>query len=239
MFITHFIACFIVGILFRFWKFKDSESIKNKGTSISTNNTVTFSNLGEILATSIMNSINTVVLIGGFVILFCVIISILNNTGILQFVSTIISNLLHIDINFIKPTLSGLIELTNGVNQISQIPTKSLSTTLVITSFLLGFGGISILLQVLSITSKSDISIKPYIIGKFLHGIIAAALTYLFIHIFPIFSLDILPISSPIVNNLTHASTYFYYSYLAILTIILITIFFIRSKRKVISKNIN
>ena len=57
-------------------------------------------------------------------------------------------------------------------------------------SLLLGFGGISILLQVFSITSKTDISIKPYIIGKILHGIIACIYTYIFIKYFPIFNLN-------------------------------------------------
>ena len=58
-------------------------------------------------------------------------------------------------------------------------------------SFLLGFGGISILLQVLSITSNSDISIKPYIIGKLMQGMFAALYTYLFIQNFAFLNLDI------------------------------------------------
>ena len=56
---------------------------------------------------------------------------------------------------------------------------------------LLGFGGLSILLQVLSITSKTDLSIKPYIYGKLLHGILAAFYTFIFIKIFPFFNFDL------------------------------------------------
>ena len=41
-------------------------------------------------------------------------------------------------------------------------------------AFVLGFGGFSVLLQVLSIVSKSNISIKPYILGKFLQACFAA-----------------------------------------------------------------
>ena len=43
---------------------------------------VTFSNLGEVLSDSILNAVHTIVMIGGFVVLFSVIITILNNLRI-------------------------------------------------------------------------------------------------------------------------------------------------------------
>ena len=48
---------------------------------------------------------------------------------------------------------------------------------IVITSFILGFGGVSVLLQVYSIIAKSNISIKPYFYGKLLQGFISAIIT--------------------------------------------------------------
>ena len=82
---------------------------------------------------------------------------------------------------FITPILSGIIELTSGVNLVSLVPCSQIGINVIICAFLLGFGGISILLQVWSITSKSDVSIKPYIIGKFLQGIFACIYTFLII----------------------------------------------------------
>lgn len=205
LFATHILSCLIVGFLFRFWKYKDSESlISQKKLSSTSKNIVSFSTLGEVLSTSIMNAINTIIMIGGFVILFSVIISILNNSGILNIASLMfypIFNMLKIDISFIKPIISGIVELTNGLNLLTHVNTKSFSTLITLASFILGFGGISVCLQVLSITSKSDISIKAYIIGKLLQGIIACFLTYVIIHIFPIFNLDITPIFSGNVNK--------------------------------------
>lgn len=202
---------------------------------MSSKDIVTFSNLGEVLSSSIMNAVNTVVMIGGFVILFSVIISILNNSGILTIVSNMIYpifNMLGLSGDFIKPILSGFVELTNGLNMLTQIPTKSISTVITLTSFILGFGGISVILQVLSITSKSDISIKPYIIGKFLQGIIAAILTYTFIHIFPIFNLDLVPIFSANVNKLSDFSAYINpYIIVLLLLILLSTSFMLLNKK--------
>ena len=77
------------------------------------------------------------------------------------------------------------------INLESQINLKAISINIILSAFLLGFGGISILLQVLSIISKTDLSIKPYIIGKLLHGIIAAFYTFLFIQFIPMFNFNL------------------------------------------------
>ena len=47
------------------------------------------------------------------------------------------------------------------------------------------------MLQVLSIISKTDLSAKPYILGKILHGIIASIYTYIFIQVIPMFNFDL------------------------------------------------
>ncbi len=86
-----------------------------------------------------------------------------------------------IDINYIIPILSGILELTSGVSLVSVVPSIHLGINVIICAFLLGFGGISILLQVWSITSKSDLSIKPYILGKLLQGVFASIYTFLII----------------------------------------------------------
>lgn len=94
LFITHILACITVGIVFRFWKKnKTSSDFKNTSpTSKKTNNKfVTFSNLGEVLAESITSSISTILLIGGFVVIFSSIISILNASGLLKTFANMIS----------------------------------------------------------------------------------------------------------------------------------------------------
>ena len=195
LFITHLLACISVGVIFRFWKSnKKSYSTFQNNKNEFKNNYVNVSNLGEVLSESIISGIKTVVLIGGFVVIFSAIISILTSSGALHIMSLIFTplfNFLHIDTSFIQAILTGFIEITNGINQIANIPCKKLSINIIITAFLLGFGGVSILLQVLSITSKTDLSIKPYIYGKLLQGILASFYTYVFINMFPFFNLDL------------------------------------------------
>ena len=196
LFITHILACITVGVIFRFWKYKKETTnyFKPSNSNSSTNKTVSFYNLGEVLSESITSSTSTILLIGGFVVIFSSIISILKASGTLTILSNLLSPFFHtlnIDIAFISPLLSGFLEITNGINTISSIACKKLSYNIIFTAFLLGFGGISVLLQVLSITSKTDLSIKPYLYGKLLHGILAAFYTYIFINVFPFLNFDL------------------------------------------------
>ena len=194
--VTHILSSISVGIIFRFWKNNKTSQFNDKFSYNSkTNKQVCFSNLGEILSKSILSAINTIFIIGGFVVLFSVVLSILKNSHFIDIFSKTFHPIFSLfginDISFCMGFLSGIIELTNGVMQISSIPCKNISINIILCAFLLGFGGISVLLQVFSIISKSNISIRAYLIGKILHGILAALYTFIFIYTFPIFNLNL------------------------------------------------
>ena len=89
-----------------------------------------------------------------------------------------ILNILKIPVTYTESIITGIIEVTNGV-KLASMGTNPFN--IIICSFLLGFGGISVLLQVLSITSEAKISIKPYILGKLLQACISAIIMYFII----------------------------------------------------------
>lgn len=183
-------------------KFTTSKSTTNKFAinntqSASTNdfsnllqNDIKITELGGILGSAIVSGIKSILMIGGFVTIFSVLLSILNNTKILTIISYFTSNIFHINPDYIVGLLTGFLEFTNGLYKISTIHSKMLSINLVLSSFIIGFGGISVTLQVLNIISKNKLSIKTYIVGKLLHGIISALYTFLILSI-PIFSLNL------------------------------------------------
>ena len=195
LFITHILASISVGLLFRFWKYNKKNKTNNNTLLNSKNKNVSISNLGQILKDSIYSATNNILMIGGFVVLFSVIISILQNSNIISILASIIKPVFNIfgieNPSFSTSFVSGIFELTNGLAQIAIIPHKLISINIILTSFLLGFSGISIVLQVLAIISNTDISIKPYIIGKILHGIFACCYTYIFIEAFTIFNFNL------------------------------------------------
>ena len=178
LFFVHLVSCLLVGFLFRWWKCNKSFCFVGKRSNTATVNYVGFNNLGMFLSKSIQSAIHSVVIIGGFVVLFSVIVSMLNSSKILSALCTFFNpllNLLKIPVSYSGSIITGIIEVTNGVKlaTIGQSP-----FSIIICSFLLGFGGISVLLQVLSITSEAKISIKPYILGKFLQACFSAIIMY-------------------------------------------------------------
>ena len=194
LFVTHVLSCITVGILLNIIShFKNSKNFSNrKGNYLnkkcsryninSKNEVIGFSSLGEILGKSITSATSTILLIGGFVVIFSVVISILNQSGIIDFASTVFSPVLSIfkiPTEFAGSIVSGIVELTNGVNLVASVSLEVLPIKIVLCAFLLGFGGFSVLLQVFSIISKCGLSIKTYFIGKLLQGVIASVYTYI------------------------------------------------------------
>ena len=196
LFITHLLASLTVGFLFRFWKYKPSNNRFRSSGKIDyqQRKTVSISNLGEVIGNSITNSISTIMMIGGFVVLFSVVISILKASHLLALVTVFLEpvfSFCHIPASFISPLITGFLEITNGINSISAIHIKNISINIIITAFLLGFGGISVMLQVFSIVAKTDLSMKSYVLGKLLHGIIAAFYTFVVIYTIPMFNFNL------------------------------------------------
>lgn len=178
--ISHILAALLVGYFFRFWK-QNKYDINFKEIKFNSKTSpIKISDLGEILGMAIKNSISTILSIGGFIVLFSVILATFKNSGCITLIANIFSKF-GIPQDFSISILTGLLELTNGVNLSSALYTSYPLFSILITSFLLGFGGISILLQVYSIIAKENISIKPYILGKLLQGFFSMIITFILI----------------------------------------------------------
>lgn len=179
LFGIHVLSTLTVGFLFRWWG-KSKERKYRNSECISSPSTLSFSNLGEVLSKSIISSINTVLMIGGFVVLFSIIISMLSTSNVLHIIANFLK-IFHIPNYLSMSFLAGFLEITNGLFYITTLNVCSFKIKAMLCSFVLGFGGFSVLLQVLSISSKAKISIKPYFVGKILQACFAMFYTYLFI----------------------------------------------------------
>jgi len=169
--ITHYLSALIVGFILRAPKEKTIQNDNNIEFEI-----ITISKLGGTLTEAVKNAISSVTAVGGFIVLFSIISTILLDSGFISLISNLAFPYLDNSVSY--AIFSGLLEVTNGVNllSVSSIP---LVQKLVITSILLGFGGFSIHAQTLSVIAKTDIKINFYLIGKTLQGLIAGVLTYL------------------------------------------------------------
>ncbi len=89
--VSHIISCLIVGIIFRNWK-KTNKKISEKNIK-KESKSVGLKDFGKILGDSIRKSIITITNIGGFIVIFSVLISILNSSGFFEFTGDIFRKL--------------------------------------------------------------------------------------------------------------------------------------------------
>jgi sporulation integral membrane protein YlbJ len=206
LFLCHFASCLTVGFLFRFYGLRDT---KNRQINKNMNNSFIphmrkgllgeakqrlldeyankSSSFGTILGDSIKNSISTITQIGGFVVLFSVIIQIFTQTGLISILSegaSVVLSHIGIDANILRGVFSGVLEITTGSRLISSSAGTALLLKLPAISFIIGWAGLSVHFQVMSIAAKTDINIRPYLCGKFLQGIFSAIYTWLGLRIF-------------------------------------------------------
>ncbi|MFZ5988894.1 MAG: sporulation integral membrane protein YlbJ [Bacillota bacterium] len=181
----HIFASITVGILFRFHgRDKKSKELKYDSRHVERFKKVLIHgkrnqklNLGEILGEAISNSINVMLAIGGFIILFSVIINVLLEIGFISYLSHLLSFFLSpagINKDIVTAVVSGFFEITTGTSMASNVEGAPFVQQLAAVSLILGWAGLSVHLQVYSIISKTDISIKPYLFGKMLQGIFSA-----------------------------------------------------------------
>lgn len=205
--LSHYLAAIILGLTFRHYK-KEKERVLHKqkhsfSRAISKMNEARMADgrsLGELLGDSVSNSVHTLLMIGGFIVIFSVIIDQLIRFNVIAGVSNFISMLIttvKIDSDFINGIVGGLFEVTLGSRMISQSSVPLIQKTAA-ASFLIGWSGFSIHAQVASLLSKRNINMGLYIITKLFHGLLAAILSYPVAYLFFPDTLEVFHPSKPI-----------------------------------------
>ena len=165
----HYAGALGLGLLLRlFAKNKENHGILPQPAPNEAANT-RLQPIGKILGSSVKNAMETMLIIGGFIVLFSVI-------------SALISHLPFIGSQLATP-IAGAIEMTGGLGTLSEgILTRAGA---VFAAAILGFGGLSILFQALSFIDKTDLSPALYILCKMVHAALAALVTFL---LYPLFA---------------------------------------------------
>ncbi|HBY20876.1 MAG TPA: hypothetical protein DEG71_07695, partial [Clostridiales bacterium] len=133
--------------------------------------------LNDSIVTSAYNTIN----IGSFIIFYSVVLEIFMLSGIMNAVNILflpIESFLHIGPILSGKLAPGLIELSTGVNNIAN-NSGSIPQKILLINIIINWGGFSVHSQTNNIIQKSNISFKPYIIGKLLQSVFSIIYTIL------------------------------------------------------------
>lgn len=167
LYLSHIISAIIVGVVMSNYRKKEKIT------------TQSFCSKAEItpsggISESISESAAIMGYVCGFVVFFSVATAIFRQSGIAEVIAYRFS-----DKSLCKSVIYGMLEMTNGISSLSEC--KISIAMLGCVSFLLGFGGLSVILQVYGIISKHGLSIGLFTLTKLLQGIISSIITYIVI----------------------------------------------------------
>lgn len=162
--ISHILGNIIIGVIFK--NYNQTKSIPN--TKINNlkylNTKINNTNLFKVLITSIKTSIETLINIFGIITFFLIIINILFKTK-----------------NIITIPLIGILEMTSGLKYLS-ISNIDYNIKVLLSMFLISFGGFSVHFQIMSILHKKKVKYLPFLISRIIHGIISVLILIIIIY---------------------------------------------------------
>ena len=170
--VSHYVSNIIIGLLVRNYHpsplTNDKFSLKKAILMMHNKRINNDKRFGAIITNSLINSLNTLLLILGVITTFLII-------------TTIIDNNFHLSL-FNKSLISGFLEMTQGLKHVSLLNTTSEYKAILI-CMIISFGGLSVHTQILSIISDTNIKYKPFLLARLMHSVISGILCYLILQI--------------------------------------------------------
>ncbi len=164
LYICHILSALTVGVIFRFYKRGETFSLSKQKKPAEVKS------LGEIYKNALSGSLKSIAFVSGTVLFFSVILNI---------TADLLPNGIFTDF------LVLLGEVTSGIKRVSASQID-FTRKLLLSALSVGFAGLSVHLQVISIAHGKGISLKPYLMGKFMHAIFAVLYTAILLKISPI-----------------------------------------------------
>lgn len=182
MIIPHYLGALSLGLIFRFYnKRNQTENGVTKEAEVKSDlfkAQIKNKSIGSLIAKSVKDSMESIIIVGGFVIIYSVIIDILLLSPIFNSFVNVIAQITSINSEIIMGVIAGIIEITKGCEIISKLDIEMIFK-IILLNFVIGWGGFSIHSQALSFISSTDINSKIYLLSKALHGLFSAIYTYI------------------------------------------------------------
>ncbi|KGX93281.1 sporulation protein [Pontibacillus halophilus JSM 076056 = DSM 19796] len=189
--VSHYVGNAIVGVIMRFYGGHEISTYRHERSLFSLRRAFEAMHetrlkddrpFGRLFGDAVLSSIQTLLVVGGFIIIFSVLSKLLFLVGITEVLGAflaILFGMAGLSGELSLPFISGLFEITLG-SQMTSTSHATLQEQVMIVSFILGFNGFSIQAQVASILAETDIRFLPYFIARILHGVIASTLSFFF-----------------------------------------------------------
>ncbi|MFG6496270.1 sporulation integral membrane protein YlbJ [Fictibacillus sp. UD] len=184
--VSHYLGNFFVGLIMRFHGYKkDSQTNEDRYRGIGLKNALKHMHearladnrpIGQLLGDAVQQSTKTLLMIGGFIILFSVLSKMMDLLHVAELLSSMTNYffmLFSLSETLSLPLIKGIFEITLGSN-LTSLAQSSILQQAVIVSFILAFSGLSVQAQVASILADTDIKFRPFFVARIMHGFLSA-----------------------------------------------------------------
>ena len=139
----------------------------------------------NILADSVYDALISILMVGAYIVLSFLVIEILQTLHVFDFLTNTICGVFNLKKyhNVVNSILCGSIEITRGILDLS-LTNISLFSKTIIASSLVGFGGLSVMLQSLNFLSRLNISVKTMLCQKTTQCLLCALISTILCLIF-------------------------------------------------------
>lgn len=178
LYLIHISAALAVGFAFR--PIFRKGALQRAGARFSAGHEPS-SSLPQIFSQAVTGSLSAVLNICAFVLFFMIALRLLSFTGALHLMSAALAFLLSplgMTEQLSTALIAGALEVSTGSACLQGVPLTPLTAALA--SFLLGWGGLSVHCQSMLFLLETDLSARPYLLGKLLQGVFSAALAFVF-----------------------------------------------------------
>ena len=190
--ITHYLAAFTVGFLFRFYGRNEDQPVgveeRTKGNLLARAlgemrkaHQEDARPLGQLLADAVKDSVTTLLMIGGFIVLFAVLYQVMAEMGVLRYILPVVEGGLKIvglNPDLGSALVKGFFEIDIGTMAAAKT-SGALADRLIVSAAVIAWSGLSVLGQVISVIHGTDLRIKPFIVARVVHALVAGFYTYL------------------------------------------------------------
>src|SRR5690606_31169671 len=124
----------------------------------------------------IKESFNSMLFVGGCIMMFSVLLRVLSDAGVIAAVASTAGSLLPLiglDPALATSLIKGTFEITIG-SQEASLAEAALMQKTIAASAVIGWSGFSVHAQVAAMVHGTDIRIGPYLIARLSHGVLAA-----------------------------------------------------------------
>ncbi len=176
--LTHWAAALLLAFLSRFLCAQRQSPAHVPETSVRR------SHFTAAFPESVREAFLSTLHVSAFIILFSVLIALLRVFGLLPLLAHALAQLLPEGSSVVlsESLLIGFFELSTGAYHLALDHRAPLALPLC--ALILGFGGLSVHCQSLPYLNRCPGALRPYLLGKLLHGLLAAALTAFFAPLF-------------------------------------------------------